>query len=94
VPLQSTDLWRRLGPQDLNCGKLVVRGGRGGAAVVDGINAFPTPGAATGVGLQNAGATLQGLDTLRRMAAQMGQNGQNPAAGRLGGLVQGNIEGE
>jgi hypothetical protein len=65
----------------------------GGAAVVDGINAFPAPDAsAAGGGLQNAGTTLQGLDTLRRMAAQMGQNGQNPAAGRLGGLVQGNID--
>jgi hypothetical protein len=59
----------------------------GGAAVIDGINAFPTPGAiAPGGPLPNAGSTLQGLDTLRRMPAQMGQNGQNPAAGRLGGL--------
>jgi hypothetical protein len=65
----------------------------GGAAVVDGINAFPAPGAsATAGGLQNAGATLQGLDTLRRMAGQMGQNGQNPAAGRMGGLIRGNID--
>jgi hypothetical protein len=65
----------------------------GGAAVVDGINTFPTPGASpAGGGLQNAGATLQGLDTLRRMAGQMGQNGQNPAAGRMGGLIRGNID--
>jgi hypothetical protein len=64
----------------------------GGAAVVDGLNALPTPGAAATGGLQNAGATLQGLDTLRRMAGQMGQNGQNPSAGRLGSLVQGNID--
>jgi hypothetical protein len=50
------------------------------------------PGAsAAEAGLQNAGTTLQELDTLRRMAAQMGQNGQNPAAGRLGD-VQGNID--
>ena len=65
----------------------------GGAAVVDGLSALPTPGAsAAGDGLQNAGATLQGLDTLRRMAGQMGQNGQNPSASRIGSLVQGNID--
>ena len=65
----------------------------GGAAVVDGLSALPTPGAsAPGPGLPNAGATLQGLDTLRRMAGQMGQNGQNPSAGRIGSLVQGNID--
>ena len=65
----------------------------GGAAVIDGLSALPTPGAsAAGAGPQNAGATLQGLDTLRRMAGQMGQNGQNPSAGRIGALVQGNID--
>jgi hypothetical protein len=65
----------------------------GGAAIADGINTFPTPGAsAAGGGLANAGATLQGLDTLRRMAGQMGQNGQNPAAGRVGALIRGNID--
>jgi hypothetical protein len=65
----------------------------GGAAVIDGLNALPTPGAsAAGAGPQNAGATLQGLDTLRRTAGQMGQNGQNPSAGRIGALVQGNID--
>jgi hypothetical protein len=65
----------------------------GGAAIVDGINTFPTPGASTaGGGLQNAGATLQGLDTLRRMAGLMGQNGQNPAAGRMGALIRSNID--
>ena len=65
----------------------------GGAAVIDGLSGLPTPGAsAGGAGPQNAGATLQGLDTLRRMAGQMGQNGQNPSAGRIGSLVQGNID--
>ena len=64
----------------------------GGAAVIDGLNALPTPGAsAAGAGPQNAGATLQGLDTLRRTAGQMGQNGQY-LAGRIGALVQGNID--
>ena len=63
----------------------------GGMAVVNRIDAFPAPGAsATGGPLQNAGSTLQGLDTLRRVAGLMGEGG--PSAGRLGGLVQGNVD--
>jgi hypothetical protein len=63
----------------------------GGMAVVNRIDGFLAPGApATGGGPQNAGTTLQGLDTLRRVAGLMGEGG--PSAGRLGGLVQGNVD--
>jgi hypothetical protein len=40
--------------------------------------------------LASAGATLRGLDNLRRVAGLMGEGG--PSAGRLGGLVQGQID--
>jgi hypothetical protein len=63
----------------------------GGMAVVNRIAAFPQPGASANAGeLPNAGATLQGLDNLRRVAGLMGEGG--PSAGRLGGLVQGQID--
>jgi hypothetical protein len=63
----------------------------GGMAVVNRIAAFPQPGATANPGeLANAGATLQGLDNLRRVAGLMGEGG--PSAGRLGGLVQGQID--
>jgi hypothetical protein len=63
----------------------------GGMAVVNRIAAFPAPGgSASSGGLANAGATLQGLDTLRRVTGLMGEGG--PSAGRLGGLVQGQID--
>jgi hypothetical protein len=63
----------------------------GGMAVVNRVVAFPQPGATAIPGeLANAGSTLQGLDNLRRVAGLMGEGG--PSAGRLGGLVQGQID--
>jgi hypothetical protein len=48
------------------------------------------PPLSSGSASGQARATLQGLDNLRRVAGLMGEGG--PSAGRLGGLVQGQID--